>query len=148
MYAKRLRVVDLGPSDQERLLREGLGTLSPDVSPVLHRGMCGCSREKLRGKNMFRKNRSRLFVLFPNLVIQVNHATYSTCSSCGMISKANSLSSTVSRTVQCECGTSYCFGCNRPPHVPASCRDVSFCFFPFYFAVIFIFLISCNSGTA
>eukprot|EP01127_Copromyxa_protea_P018307 TRINITY_DN572_c0_g1_i2.p1 TRINITY_DN572_c0_g1~~TRINITY_DN572_c0_g1_i2.p1 ORF type:complete len:570 (-),score=109.24 TRINITY_DN572_c0_g1_i2:110-1762(-) len=55
---------------------------------------------------------------------EVNHATYSICPSCSTIAKANSLSSTVSKTVNCRCGNSYCFGCTMAPHVPASCIDL------------------------
>jgi hypothetical protein len=63
---------------------------------------------------------SSLLTLLP----QVNQATYSICPHCSKIAKANSLSSTVSRTVLCECKNSYCFGCGMSPHVPATCRDV------------------------
>jgi len=55
---------------------------------------------------------------------EVNHAMYSICPYCSKIAKANSLSSTVSKTVACSCGNSFCFGCTMAPHVPASCVDL------------------------
>jgi len=56
--------------------------------------------------------------------MEVNRTSFSMCPTCNKISQANVLSQVSTKTVVCECGARYCFGCTMAPHVPASCLDV------------------------